>query len=90
MKLVTILLNILLNDISLKSQNKPFMGLFYMHTCRQLFGEIKMSNQVTVIIPLSLRERAADFRLNISKVCRDALATEVQKCEQKMKQEIKE
>jgi len=60
-----------------------------MGTCRQLFGEIKMSNQVTVIIPLSLRERAADFRLNISQVCRDALVAEVQKREQEKEQEIK-
>ena len=40
-----------------------------------------MSFQVCVIIPESLRNRAKDYRINVSEVCRKALAIEVEKVE---------
>jgi post-segregation antitoxin (ccd killing protein) len=43
--------------------------------------EITVSNQVCVIIPGSLREKAGELRINISEVCRKALADEVEKSE---------
>jgi len=40
-----------------------------------------MTNMVSVIIPRDLRERARDMRINISAVCRRALADEVELAE---------
>jgi post-segregation antitoxin (ccd killing protein) len=40
-----------------------------------------MSNAVTVVIPQALREKARDHRINISEVCRGALADAVKNAE---------
>ena len=47
----------------------------------QLCGALQMGNQVTVMIPLDLRQRAGNLRINVSEVCRLALADEVSKVE---------
>jgi post-segregation antitoxin (ccd killing protein) len=38
---------------------------------------------VTVIIPPDLRDKAKYYRLNVSLICRTALAEEVRKCDEK-------
>jgi post-segregation antitoxin (ccd killing protein) len=40
-----------------------------------------MSNAVTVVIPQALRERAREHQINISEVCRVALADVVEQAE---------
>jgi len=45
-----------------------------------------MTNTVGIVIPHPLRERAKDLRINISAVCRVALADEVQKVEKRIRE----
>lgn len=40
-----------------------------------------MSNVVSVVIPENLRQKAWDLRINMSDICRKAIAAEVEKVE---------
>jgi post-segregation antitoxin (ccd killing protein) len=43
-----------------------------------------MSNVVSVVIPHELRQKASFYRVNVSKVCRVAVADEVEKIEKEI------
>ena len=51
-------------------------------------GGIELTNQVCVILPPELRERARDFRINISETCRRALADEVLRKEKEARENV--
>jgi len=43
-----------------------------------------MSNIVSVVIPYELRQKANFYRVNVSKVCRVAVADEIEKIEKEI------